>query len=109
MLAKKYRLSAEDFLSSGHHSIRSTHFTLKFWPNQSKFNRFGVSIAARVEKSAVRRHSLKREIYEGLKGWPNLGLNILFVYSKKASDPEPTLKDELSELLGGILKSQRAK
>ncbi|MEK9173474.1 MAG: ribonuclease P protein component [Patescibacteria group bacterium] len=109
MLAKKYRLSAEDFLSSGRYFLRSEHFALKFWPNQSKFNRYGVSIAARIEKSAVRRHSLKRKIYENLKSWPNQGLNILFVYNKKISNPEITVRDEMLELLGGVLKKQRTK
>ncbi len=109
MLAKKYRLSAEDFLSSGYHSLRSAHFVLKFWPNRAKFNRYGVSVANRIEPSSVKRHSLKRKIYDNIKRWPNQGLNILFIYTKKTSNLETTLAQELPELLGDVLKKPRAK
>lgn len=104
MLAKKHRLSAEDFLSNDHRTTRSEHFVLKFWPNQLKSNRFGVSIAARTEKSAVRRHHLKRRIYENLKNWPNQGLDILFIYSKKTNTPTSALQEELPGLLRSLSK-----
>jgi len=70
MLAKKFRLPIENWIKDKDKKIaikKSDFFILKTNPNNLGFNRFGVAISSKVFKSAVKRNSLKRIIFDFIR------------------------------------------
>lgn len=69
MLAKKYRIRGNqiDYILDKGETHYSDLFIIKSKPSEEKFSRYGVIISAKLEKSAVKRNRLKRQIYEILR------------------------------------------
>ncbi len=63
MLAKKYRLPVQKFLSQRSQARRSDYFLLKIFSSTGTNSRFGVIISKHVQKSAAGRNRLKRLMF----------------------------------------------
>jgi len=64
MLAKKFRLPVKEFLSKKAKITKTSNFYFRYLPNQLPFNRAGVVISKKTEKSSARRNRVKRIIFE---------------------------------------------
>ena len=73
---------------------------MKFQDNGLGHNRFAVLISNHSEKSAVRRHFWKRQFFDELKSWPDLGKDFLVVTFPKIKNlTSDNLKMELQNVL----------
>jgi len=108
MLSKKYRLLIQSVLNKSGRSLRSRSFLLKIFQNKESFNRFGVVISKKVDKSAVKRNRLKRIIFEGVKNFVcqsknnenSQKLDVLIILSPAVAKMEKTdIIRELTDLL----------
>jgi ribonuclease P protein component len=80
MLAKKFKLPIEAFLKEkGKKRFDLPLFTAFIRPNDLAFNRVGVTLSAKAERKAVRRHEVSRRIFRASRGWPQKGLDINIV------------------------------
>lgn len=77
MFSRKFRLPAEEFKKAGKRKLPIPHFFVLFGKNSLGFNRFGVVIGVKFDKSAAKRHYWKRQIREVLKKWPSLGADVI--------------------------------
>ncbi|MEK7566160.1 MAG: ribonuclease P protein component [Patescibacteria group bacterium] len=64
MLVKKFRLPVKEFLSKKPKSAKTSNFYFRYLPNQLSFDRAGVVISKKTEKSSARRNRIKRIIFE---------------------------------------------
>ena len=70
MFSKKQRINREkigEIIKKPDFSFKSKNFNLKSVSNQLPFPRFCVIISKKFEKSAVKRHFLKRRIFSLIK------------------------------------------
>jgi len=101
MLAKKFRLPVKEFLLKKPKIIKTPNFCLKYLPNQLPFNRGGVIISKKIEKSSVRRNRVKRMIFEYLRQGENIpkaGIDILILPASKIFKLKPDeIKKKISQ------------
>jgi ribonuclease P protein component len=69
MLSKKQRLKTSEFdeVFNFGKTIKKPGFILKIKSNKLPYPRFAVVVSKKVEKSAVKRHFLKRRFYNFVK------------------------------------------
>ena len=104
MLKKTFRLSGREKIESGE-KINTRFFTLRFVTNKLKHPRFLFVVSKRVDKRAVTRNKVKRNLSRILeKNIPNegFGYDIAIVAKKEALNI--TQKEIEKELLGAIEK-----
>ncbi len=82
MLAKKFRLPVKEFLSKKPKIIKTSNFYFRYLANQLPFDRVGLVISKKTEKSSVRRNRVKRIIFEYFRQGKNQEKNT----SKKGID-----------------------
>ncbi len=67
MLAKKYKLPIQDFLSKKPvHTKHSAFFVLKKFMTSLSYSRFGIIISAKIFKKAVDRNKTRRFLFDFL-------------------------------------------
>jgi ribonuclease P protein component len=79
MLAKKLRLNRYQLIktkSSGHR-FYSPNLSVIAAENQLAFDRYAVVTSAKLDKRAVVRNKLRRQIYEVVKSYPGTGWDII--------------------------------
>ena len=107
MLAKKFRLPVKEFLLKKPKINKISSFYFRYLPNQLSFDRVGVVISKKTEKSSVRRNRVKRIIFEYFrslknkkenqeKNIPKAGIDILISPSAKIFKLEAK---EITEIL----------
>lgn len=81
MIAKKYRVPREKiaFILKKGEEKASQLFIIRFSGNTESFSRFRTIVSRKIERSAVKRNSLRRKIYEAIR------LNV----KEKESEPGP--------------------
>lgn len=69
MIAKKYRVPREKiaFILRKGEEKASEFFIIRSVPNMESFSRFRTIVSRKIEKSAVKRNSLRRKIYESIR------------------------------------------
>ena len=89
MLAKKYRFHSRGGVKYTYQkgkTIRSPKLSLVYTANTKGFQRFGVVVSKKIEKSAVGRNRIRRRIYEVIRAeLPNYQAKndcLFVVYSK---------------------------
>lgn len=84
MLKKKYRLS--DFKKLKSKTINSPLFTLKYLESGEKVSKFAFVISKKIDKRAVTRNKVKRQISKALEGILEKitrGYNFIFIVKKE--------------------------
>lgn len=80
MLPKKQRLSPQGFVGRRpEQAFSTTAFLVKAYTSGLEENRFAAIVGQAAERSAVRRHALRRQILECLGRWPKLGRDFLVI------------------------------
>ena len=89
MLAKKYRFHSRGGVKHTYQkgkTIRTPKLSLVYVANTRGFQRFGVVVSKKIEKSAVGRNRIRRRVYEAIRAeLPNYQAKndcLLVVYSK---------------------------
>lgn len=92
MLAKKYRLSHQDFQKFSDRGFYQQNDYFKFFicPNQLNFSRWAIVVGAHWSKSSVERHKIKRQLMNLIKDKKEL-LNLPYDI---AIWPKPILKEK---------------
>lgn len=69
MIAKKYRVPREKiaYILKKGDSFKSQLFIVRLKPNQETHNRFRTIVSLKIDKKAVKRNKLRRQIYEALR------------------------------------------
>ena len=108
MLKKMYRgLTSQDiselFDKKTARSLSNSFFRVNWMKSASPFPKFAVIVTPNIHKSAVRRNSLRRAIYEiirlNFKDWTQ-GLRVAILVKKSALDcPYGILQEKLLSLL----------
>lgn len=107
MLAKKYRFHSRGGVKYTYQkgkTIRSPKLSLVYTANTKGFQRFGVVVSKKIEKSAVGRNRIRRRIYEAIRAeLPNYQVKndcLFVVYSKDLLKiPFPKLQALVHSLL----------
>ncbi len=63
MLAKKYKLPIQLFPGKRGKLLKNANFTLKIFPAERSFSRFGVTVSSKTASKATRRNELKRAAF----------------------------------------------
>jgi len=106
MLPKERRLTRQQFwqVQQSGSSLTSSHLAVKYLPNELAFNRFAVVTSAKLDKRAVVRNKLRRQIYAAVTHLP--GSIDMIIFPKKSmlnlSDAEIGL--DLNQGLSKILR-----
>jgi len=101
MLPKIQRIGTDRFgeIMKNGRTVRSSVLYTRFEPNTIK--RFAVSVPKKVEKSAVKRHFIKRRVMAAIREesvhFPS-GDYIIFVTSEMKGSTLPVLKELLEDL-----------
>ncbi|MBQ3310040.1 ribonuclease P protein component [Candidatus Saccharibacteria bacterium] len=89
MLAKKYRFHSRGGVRHTYQkgkTIRSPKLSLIYVANDRGFQRFGVVVSKKIEKTAVKRNRIRRRIYEAVRAelpsYPVKNDCLFVVYSK---------------------------
>lgn len=89
MLAKNYRFHSRGGVKYTYQkgkTIRTPKLSLIYTPNTRNFQRFGVVVSKKIEKSAVGRNRIRRRIYEAIRtelpNYPAKNDCLFVVYSK---------------------------
>lgn len=79
MLAKKFRLTHLDFLlaKKAGKPVNSPDMNMVFAPNKLDYSRFSVVTSAKLDKRAVVRNRLRRQIYTNLQNNSISGFDVL--------------------------------
>lgn len=90
MLSRKYRFHSRGgvrYTYAHGKTIRTPKMSLVYNDNSRGFQRFGVVVSKKVEKTAVKRNRIRRRVYEAIRAeLPNYNLkrdHIFVVYSKE--------------------------
>jgi ribonuclease P protein component len=70
MLPKKFRLPIQQWMKKRGRKIitkKSNFFIVKFMSNGLGYSRFGIIISSKIQKKAVERNRLKREIFNFIR------------------------------------------
>lgn len=67
MLAKKYRLPVQDFISKRGQIIKTQYFLLKKISSSNNSSRFGVTVSVKTAKKATERNRSKRVAYNFIR------------------------------------------
>ncbi|MDO8430007.1 MAG: ribonuclease P protein component [bacterium] len=107
MLAKKYRLPIQRVIQKNGKIIRVPYFLIKFFPNDLKFNRFGIIISKKVDSRSSARNKIKRIIFQAVEFFPkDQNINhkdfLIIVSSKAASLKKEELMQGIKEALNKI-------
>lgn len=105
MLAKSHRLPARNRLISPKSLVMTTFF-LKYAANDLSHPRVGVVISKKVDKSAVRRNTLRRIIHHSVSpSFPELSSrDLLFIVKPAAGNvSKETFQEEIREALKKII------
>lgn len=74
MLAKKYRLPVQDALAWQGRTVRKPAYTVKIFPANFPYSRFGVVVGRRVGATAVLRNKVRRRAFTAIESvvsvWP---------------------------------------
>ena len=95
MLAKKFRISADEFYRNTSRASRfkSEHLAFFIKPGENSEIRIAVVVSARLEKRSAKRHAMKRIIIEALRPYlyalPK-GYNLLIKIEKTFSQTDKT-------------------
>lgn len=98
-LKKTYRLNIQDFKTAdaSARSLKTPCFVFRDAPNGFSYNRYGVSISKRVDKTAVGRNRAKRRIQtilQQLNARIKPGYDMLFIVRKSfKGDPKQPISD----------------
>lgn len=99
MLPRKRRLPAAFFSITNKKKVSSPHFLVKCSPTTLGYNRFGIVISVKMEKSAARRHFWKRRIRVAVSRWPERNSDFLLIVSRSLADAsEKNIQAELAGL-----------
>lgn len=108
MLKRKFRFNVGKFKSK--FSIGTIFFILKVGPNERKESRFGVLVSGKIEKKAVVRNRIKRQLQScigNLLEKIKPGFDFLFIVKKEALDKKTEeICQEIEKQLkkGGLFK-----
>ncbi len=103
MLAKKFRLPAENFFAKPIKRFVAEYFLVKVFKNKLGYNRFGVIINNRVDKRSTRRHFLKRLILSRARQQPNSSRDFLIIASPRAGKlSRVEIKKEIKKIFENI-------
>ena len=90
MLSRKYRFHSRGgvrYTYAHGKTIRTPKMSLVYNDNSRGFQRFGVVVSKKVEKTAVKRNRIRRRVYEAIRAeLPDYNLkrdHIFVVYSKE--------------------------
>ncbi|MBR5621468.1 ribonuclease P protein component [Candidatus Saccharibacteria bacterium] len=108
MLSRKYRFHSRGgvrYTYAHGKTIRTPKMSLVYNDNARGFQRFGVVVSKKVEKTAVKRNRIRRRVYEAIRAeMPNFKLkrdSIFVVYSKEIA----TISfEELRALIRSLLE-----
>lgn len=67
MLKKKFKLPIQLFPGKRGRLLKSSYFTLKIFPAEKAWSRFGVTISNKTAPKAVKRNELKRLVFNWAK------------------------------------------
>ncbi|MDO8466995.1 MAG: ribonuclease P protein component [bacterium] len=67
MIAKKFKLPIQLFPGKRGKLFKSPNFTLKVFPADLPFSRFGVTISAKTAPKAAKRNLLKRTLFNDFR------------------------------------------
>jgi len=101
MLPKIQRIGTDRFgeIMKNGRTVRSSVLYTRFEPNTDK--RFAVAVSKKVEKSAFKRHFIKRKVMEALREesvhYPD-GDYIIFVTKEMAGSTLPIIKELVEDL-----------
>jgi ribonuclease P protein component len=90
MLARKFRLPVKEFPRNAQR-ISSPYTLVKFSLQSRSHNRFAVVISTKTEQSSVRRHRLKRILFELLALWPPVGVDAILIIKEFPKAEEHSL------------------
>lgn len=100
MLKKKFRLPLGKHYSFDA-SFSTLSFLLKTRKNNLDYNRYGVVVSKRIEKTAVRRNKIKRMFFECMqKGVNKEGYDIVCIAKKNILQGS---RDQLCEQINSLL------
>ena len=102
MLPRKLRLSRKGFATRGLLRAASRHFSLSYGPSAD--GGAAAVVSKKVERSAVKRHLLKRRILHSIRPYVRAD-HALIVYARAGAGEltAASVRDELNSLLGSIL------
>ena len=107
-LFRFHRRNAIQYVYKKGRSVRHGQLSLKFVANNRPESRFGVVVAKKVDKRAVKRNRIRRRIYEVLrKNWDGVspGVDVLVTVFDKEVAAKPAAELE-AEVLGLLKKAQ---
>lgn len=104
MLKKSYKLPIQEFIKKKPSIFgRSTFFIAKKLSNNLSYSRFGVVISKKVDKRAVARNKIKRDIFKYISSenlYKKKGTDILIiVYPAIKNIDKNILENELKKIL----------
>lgn len=81
MLPKKLRLSRQSFLTAKKNGQRysSSNFSLTVYDSGLEYTRYSVITSTKIDKRAVVRNRLRRQIYEFLSKHQRAGLDVIII------------------------------
>lgn len=77
MAPRVKRLPASEFTKNTRRKAIIGCFLARFGENKGKANRIAVIVGAKFEKTAAKRHAWQRRMREKMRGWPEMGLDIV--------------------------------
>ncbi|MBR2803143.1 ribonuclease P protein component [Candidatus Saccharibacteria bacterium] len=111
MLSRKYRFHSRGgvkYVYKHGKTIRKSKMSLIFMPNERGFTRIAVVVSKKIDKRAVVRNRIRRQIYEALRRnmdlIPNKHDYIFVVYSR---DVTKMKVNELEKLLGELVTESK--
>ncbi len=100
MISKKLRLPISSFPKRGYFVFRHSFGTTKVIGNKLRYNRLGVIISSKVEPKSTKRHFLKRKVLDTLQKLPDLGKDILVIFS--SSPPKSDVLVSINHIFNQI-------
>ncbi|MDO8601910.1 MAG: ribonuclease P protein component [bacterium] len=104
MLLKRYRLQIQSVISRSSRNVRAGGITLKVFPNDLPYGRFGVIIPKAVAKTAVLRNRLKRAAFDAFVSQQKnlIGRDTLCIVSRGAPLTRDGMMREITRLLANV-------
>ena len=108
MLAKKLKLSAEEFPQRGTLCFKGERLSLKKASNKRGYSRLGVVVSKKVSAKATVRNWVKRVVYDFMRiHWVDIpkGVDLLVAVSGHIIETSPDTKKALCDELEKGLKA----
>ena len=110
MIAKKHRINREfiPYILRKGKSLKSKLFIIRYCQNKEEFSRFRTIVSTKIDKKAVERNKLRRQIYEAIRIiskeiQPNPPLDIVFIPKKSIKKAKYSkIEEDLKLIYGSI-------